>query len=287
MSAAVTRRRSWNPEQTRVVPTVLAVITGILFVIPAVWILSSSLRTDEETFSTLSVVNWNTLFPTHITFENYVGLFASTGFGRALVVSLVVCTLSVAFGLLMTVPAAYTLAVLPFRGRSALFAILVVGFMVPFEAIAIPLSQQFASIGLADTVVGLVLPGIGNGLAIFNMRQFFLGISPSLREAAMLDGASEPRILWSIYRPISGAALANSALLIFLAQWISYLWPLLVVTNAELRVAPIALAHTFSDHVAAYGQNFAGTVLLSIIPAVLMFILIRTLGGRSGATVEK
>lgn len=280
-------RRSWSPDRAHVLSAVLAVITGLLFVLPAVWILSSSLRTDEETFSTLSPVTWNTLFPANVTFENYVDLFVSTGFGRALLVSLVVCTLSVILGLLVTVPAAYTLAVLPFRGRSALFAILVVGFMVPFEAIAIPLSQQFASIGLANSVIGLVLPGIGNGLAIFNMRQFFLGVSPSLREAAMLDGASEPRILWSIYRPISGAALANSALLIFLAQWISYLWPLLVVTSADLRVAPIALAHTFSDHVAEYGQNFAGTVLLSIIPAVLMFVLVRTLGGRSGATVEK
>jgi multiple sugar transport system permease protein/putative chitobiose transport system permease protein len=158
---------------------------------------------------------------------------------------------------------------------------------VPFEAIAIPLAQQFQNWGLANTLVGLVLPGIGNGLAIFNLRQYFLGIPTSYREAAMLDGASEPRVLFSLYLRMSGPALTNSALLIFLGQWTAYLWPLLVVSDSSVQVAPVALASTFGEHGANYSENFAGAVLLSLVPAISMFVLQRFFGRLSIGSGEK
>jgi putative chitobiose transport system permease protein len=274
-------------QRTRVIPTLIGAVIAVLFIVPAVWILTSSLRTDQETFSTLSPVSWKTLIPTSITFENYRELLLGSGFAQALGVSVVACLLSVALGLVITVPAAYALGVLRFRFQGAIFATVVVGFMVPFEAVAIPLAQQFTTLGLANTLMGLVLPGIGNGLAIFNMRQYFRSVPPTFREAAIMDGASELRVLWSVYRPISGPAMVNSALLIFLGQWSSYLWPLLVITNSSLQVAPVALAHTFSDHEAHFGQNFAGTIILSLIPAALMFLLQRSFGGVSLTSGEK
>lgn len=277
----------WRPDRVRWSATILAGLVALAMIMPAVWIVASSLRTDEDTFATLNPVGLETLIPRRLTLDNYVGLFTETTFGNALAVSTLTCLLSVALGLVITMPAAYALGVLRFRGQGALFALIVIGFMVPFEAVAIPLAQQFKAIGLANTLIGLVLPSIGNGLAVFNMRQFFRGIPPSLREAAIVDGASELRVLWDIYRPISGPAMVNSSLLIFLGQWSAYLWPLLVVTQRDLQVAPIALAHTFSDHVARFGQNFAGTVLLSLVPAVLMFLLQRSFGAVSLTSGEK
>jgi multiple sugar transport system permease protein/putative chitobiose transport system permease protein len=159
--------------------------------------------------------------------------------------------------------------------------------MVPFEAIAIPLSQLFNTWSLGNTLVGLILPGIGNGLAIFNLRQYFMGIPSSYREAAMIDGASEPRILFAIYTRMSGPALTNSALLIFLGQWTAYLWPLLIVTDNRLQLAPVALAGTFGEHSADYGANFAGAVLLSLIPAISIFALQRSFGRLSIGSGEK
>lgn len=129
--------------------------------------------------------------------------------------------------------------------------------------------------------------GIGNGLAIFNMRQHFLSIPGSYREAATMDGASEPRIVWSVYMPLSGSALANSSLLIFLGQWAAYLWPLLVISDSRMQVAPVALARTFGEHVSDFGQNFAGAVVLSLVPAIMMFVVQRSFGGLSIGSGEK
>jgi putative chitobiose transport system permease protein len=275
-----------RPMQTAVV-TAIAAVVALAFVLPAVWIFIGSFRPTQEILSTLSPLTWGLIIPSELTFDNYARLLLDSGFSRALLNSAVVCVVSVVVGLLISAMAAYTLAVYQFPGRDLIFALVVISFMVPFEAIAIPLSQQFIGWGLGNTLVGLVLPGIANGLAVFNLRQYFLGIPTSYREAAMLDGASEPRILFSLYLRISGPALTNSAVLIFLGQWTAYLWPLLIISTSDLQLAPVALAGTFGERSADYGQNFAGTVLLALVPAACMFVLQRFFGRMSLASGEK
>lgn len=267
--------------------TVLAAVVGLLFFLPALWIFIGSFRPTVEILDSLSPLSWDLLIPTQVSIDNYVSLLVKEGFGTALVNSLIVCAVSVVVGLAVSVMAAYALSVFQFRGREAVFAIVVISFMVPFEAIAIPLSQLFNTWSLGNTLVGLILPGIGNGLAIFNLRQYFMGIPSSYREAAMIDGASEPRVLFAIYTRMSGPALTNSALLIFLGQWTAYLWPLLMVTDDRLQLAPVALAGTFGEHSADYGANFAGAVLLSLIPAISIFALQRSFGRLSIGSGEK
>ena len=283
--SASARRRS-RSSRISIPLTVLAAALGLLFIVPAVWILSGSVRPSNEIFGSLTSLNWGIIVPGSITFDNYAGIL-STGFARALLNSLIVCLGTVAIGLLITATAAYALAVLRFPFRNTVFAVVVISFMVPFEAIAIPLAQQFSEWNLTNTFIGLILPGIGNGLAVFNLRQFFLRVPPSLREAALIDGASEPRIMSSVYLPISGAALANTALLLFLGQWGSYLWPLLVITEPDLQMAPVALTKTVSEHATDYGQNFAGVILLTLVPAILMLFLQRYFTNTTLAGVER
>lgn len=266
--------------------TAIAVLLATVFILPALWILGGSLRPSGEIFGSISPLSWGTLIPSSVSLDNYTSLL-SGGFATALGNSFVASILAVVVGLALSALASYALAVLSFRGRSAIFAFVVVSFMVPFEAIAIPLSQQFGDWGLTNTVVGLVLPAIGNGLAIFNLRQYFLSLPDSLREAARIDGASEIRILWSIYLPNSGSALTNSGLLIFLGQWTSYLWPLLVINEQDLQVAPVALAKTFGEYSTDFGQNFAGAVMLALVPALLMFAMQRFFGGLAMSSGEK
>lgn len=281
------RKPSRQMTTSTVVYTALAVVVGAVFFVPALWILVGSFRPTVDIVSSLSPLSWDLIVPTRVTLSNYVTLLLDDGFGTALINSVIVCLGSVVVGLVISIMAAYALSIFRFRGREFVFAVVVISFMIPFEAIAIPLSQQFTSWGLGNTLVGLILPGLGNGLAIFNLRQYFLGIPASYREAAMIDGASEPRILFSIYSRMSGPALTNSALLIFLGQWTAYLWPLLMVSDNDLQLAPVALATTFGEHSADYGANFAGAVLLSIIPAVSIFVLQRSFGRLSIGSGEK
>jgi multiple sugar transport system permease protein/putative chitobiose transport system permease protein len=271
----------------RLVLTVIAVLVSFIFLLPALWILIGSFRPNLDVMSSMSPLSWRLFVPQTVTLENYVDLLTGGRFGIALINSAIVCIVSVLAGLLISAAAAYPLAVYRFRGRNVIFAVIVISFMVPFEAIAIPLSQQFTDWGLSNTLIGLILPGIGNGLAIFNLRQFFLGIPGSYREAAMIDGASEPRILFSLYLRMSGPALTNSALLIFLGQWSAYLWPLLVVSDDNKQLAPVALASTFGEHSANYAENFAGAILLSLVPAICMLVLQRFFGRLSIGSGEK
>jgi putative chitobiose transport system permease protein len=281
-----TGSRTGPPSGFTVVLTAVSVLIAAVFIMPAVWILVGSFRPNLEILTTMSPLSWRLFIPSTLTLENYTHLLGS-GFSRGLVNSVIVCTASVLVGLLISSMAAYALAVFRFPGRNVVFAVIVVSFMVPFEAIAIPLAQQFTSWGLGNTLVGLILPGVGNGLAIFNLRQYFLGIPTSYREAAMLDGASEPRILFALYLRISGPALTNSAVLIFLGQWTAYLWPLLIISDNHYQLAPVALAGSFGEHAADYGQNFAGTVLLSLVPALSMLVLQRFFGRLSIGSGEK
>lgn len=273
-------------EKVNITATISAVVIAVLFILPAVWILGGSFRPSAEIFGSLHPLGWRSLVPTSPSLDNYTNLLAG-GFSRALMNSFVVCVASVVLGLMLSTFASYALSVFNFRFRNAAFAFIVVSFMIPFEAVAIPLSTQFADWNINNTYMALILPGIGNGLAIFNLRQHFLSVPSSYREAARVDGAGEMRILGQIYVPLSGAALSNSALLIFLGQWGAYLWPLLATSSKELEVAPIALAGLVGEHETNFGQQFAGAVLLSLIPAVLLYLLQRFFGGLSVSSGEK
>lgn len=255
--------------------TALAALVGLVFVLPAVWMFLGAFRPGNAVIDTVTPLSWNTLWPDVWTLDNFSELLGPLGFARGITVSLIVCSVSVIAGLVVSALAAYGFSALDFKGREVLFGLVVVGFLIPFESIAIPLAQIFGSVGLTNTFVGLILPGIGNGLAIFNLRQFFLGVPTSIREAAILDGASEFMILRRLYVPLAAPALINAGLLIFLSQWGAYLWPLLIAPDPSMQVAPVALSKTFTLQTSNFGQNFAGALMISLVPALLMFLLQR------------
>lgn len=254
--------------------SILTYVLAAVIALPLVWLVINSFRTSNDIFASLSPLSIHTLIPERVTFENYQRLLES-GYFQAFGNSLFVSGSSVIIGLILGSAAAYALAVLRFPGRNIAFLVVVVGFMLPFEVVAIPLYQLFTDWGLLNTYAGLILPGVANGLAIFNLRQAFLGVPASLREAAKIDGASELRIFASVYLPLNGPALINSGILLFLAQWTAYLWPLLVATDPQLQVAPVNLSTAFAQYTFDFGYSFAGTVLLAVIPGLILVLLRR------------
>ena len=254
--------------------TALAVAISLLFLLPVLWLLASTFRTSEETSASSSPLSWWVLWPREFTLVN-IQSAVNSGFVTALGNSLFVATVTVIIGLAICAMAAFALAVIPFRGRSAIFSIMVLSFLVPFEAIAIPLSRTFGDWGLQNTLVALILPGLGNGLAVFTLRQFFMGIPNSLSQAAHLDGAGWFRIFWSVYLPLTRPALIGAGLILFLFQWQAYLWPILVTHSPDLDLAPVAISRSFGALTSDYGQVFAETTVLALIPAVVLLVLQR------------
>jgi multiple sugar transport system permease protein/putative chitobiose transport system permease protein len=270
----------------KTVLTVLAVAIALAFTLPVLWLVASTFRSATETFSANSPIGWHTLWPRHWTTANLTSAI-DHGFLRNLGTSVTVTVLTVVLGLAVSAMAAFALAVVDFPGRTVIFGIMVLSFLVPFEAIAIPLAHTFSDWGLTNSITALVIPGLGNGLAVFTLRQFFLGIPSSLTEAARMDGASWFGIFVRIYLPLTKPALIGTGLILFLFQWQAYLWPILITTSDSKDVAPVAIAKTFNALSNDYGRVFAETAVLAIIPAVILLALQRYFVASVSATGSK
>jgi len=255
-------------------PTVIAILITAVFMLPLVWLLVSAFRPEEDIFRYLNPLTFEAILPRQLTLDNFVALFEQ-GFAWPFFNSVLVASVAVFFGLIVNSLAAFALSAIEFKGRNLVFLIVVFSFLVPFEAIAIPLSGTVRDLGLGDTYFSLILPGVANGFAIFLLRQFFLEVPKELSEAAKLDGANLFRIFWSVYLPLSKAPLIGSALMVFIFQWTSYLWPLLVGNSPQMKLAPIALAQFLGERNFDAGQMFAGALLLSLFPILILLPLQR------------
>jgi putative chitobiose transport system permease protein len=253
---------------------VLAAVIALLFLLPLWWTVVSALRPQSETFDSLSDVSVWTLIPRTPTLNNLSRLFAGD-FARALFNSALVTLLTLVIGLAISATAAFALAVLDFPGRAAIFGVMVVSFLIPFDAIAIPLSSIFRDAGLQNSYAALILPGIGNGFAVFLLRQFFLGIPRELTEAARVDGLGWWRVFWYIFLPLSRPALIGAGLILFVFQWQSYLWPLLIAPDPSMRVAPVAIAQFAGEHGVDFGLVFAGAVMTAVVPLLVLLFFQR------------
>ena len=168
------RKRTFKISISQVILTAVAAVVALLFFLPFAWMVTSAVRPGEEIFRFLSPLSVYSLIPKTFTAENFARLLSGE-VGRTVFNSIFVTALTVVFGLMVSATAAFALSVLHFPLRSAVFAVVVISFMIPFDAIAIPLADTFRAVGLQNTYAGLVLPAIANGLAIFVLRQFFWG----------------------------------------------------------------------------------------------------------------
>ena len=261
------------------------VACGLAFLLPIWWMLVTALRPQGEAFRYLSLSVWSFL-PNNPTFANFIAVVQGP-FGRAVVNTAVVSLATVVVGLAVCSMAAFALAAMDFRGRTIVFAIVVVSFLIPFDAIVVPLAQIMRSGSLQNSYAALVLPAIGNGMVVFLLRQFFLGIPKEVREAAMIDGLGWFGIFVRIYLPLSTNALISAAIVLFINQWQSYLWPLLVAPAAGYKMVAVAIAEMSALQTVKYEQVFAAAFITSLVPLLVLWIALRFFGASIATTGSK
>jgi ABC-type glycerol-3-phosphate transport system permease component len=247
----------------------VAILISLYALAPLLWAGIGAFRTEQDIFKYMNPLSWRSLIPVPFTLDN-VHIVLQSSFPRALLNSTLVTAATIALGLAVCVPAAFALSVLKFRGQGLVFAVILLSFLIPFDSIAIPLSATFRTLHLQDGYLGLILPGIGNGLAIFQLRQFFLNIPLELKEAARLDGMNWFGVMTKIYVPLAKPALIGAGLLLFVFQWQSYLWPLLIAPDPQLIQAPIAIANYAGEHSVAYGAIFLAGIVTALVPLVVL-----------------
>lgn len=251
------------------------ILVSLCFVLPLIWSLASSLRPLDEIFKYTSPFSLKAFFPDHLDLSAYISIFWDKGFGMAVFNSVFVATATVLGGLIINGLAGFVFAVFQFPGRQLLFFITVLSFLVPFEAISIPLYNVIKLLGWIDSYYALIIPGLANGVVIFLFRQFFSQIPRELAEAARMDGAGWLRILWKIYLPLSKPVIISAALLIFLFQWESFLWPLICTRSDHLKVIQVALAGFQERYTTLWNELFAASNIATLIPLFILLPLQR------------
>lgn len=247
--------------------TICMIIT-VIMVFPLYAMVRMAFSTRSELFA------GNILVPDSWTLANFQNLFEKYPIGtwvlNSVAVSLVTVVLSVSINLL----AGYAFAKIPFRGRSALFILVLSTLMIPAQAIMIPQFRIVSNLGIYGTFWGVILPTAATALGIFLARQFFLSIPDELLEAAKLDGAGQLRIFWSVVLPLARPLIAVMVLLAFMNTWNDFLWPLIVLKDPQLYTLPVSLRFLQGEFSSDYGGLMAAG-LISCLPLVVLFLILQ------------
>ncbi len=241
-------------------------LVAMLALFPFVWMISSSFKLEKEMF--IFPIQW---IPTEFHTENYAKAWTMVDFGGAMLNSLKISGIITVGQLLTSATAGYAFAKIPFRGRDKVFLGYLATMMVPFQVVMIPQFILFRSLGINNTHLALILPGIFSVFGVFMLRQFFSGIPDEMIEAARLDGCNEFMILMRIILPLSGAALSSLAIFTFRWQWNDYLAPLIYLNDKKLFPITIALAQFRMENMTLYTLIMAGSVI-SLVPVVTLFL---------------
>ncbi len=251
----------------------LLVLSAIIVLAPLEWIMASSFTTRETVWANVLPFSWRALLPEEFTLAGYRGIFAE-GFGRTILNTLFVGVTTTVLSLIVGATAGFAFARFQFRGKTVLWVLIVLSLMVPYEATVIPAYTLVNSLGWVNSWQALIVPAIANGTVIFLFRQFFAEIPQDLIDAARIDGAAWGRVLMGIVLPLTKPVVVTSAIIVFLAQWNSFFWPMLVAPAEEYRVVQVAVSILgVQQQLRFWDLMFASTTIAAVVPLLLVLPL--------------
>lgn len=245
---------------------IILIAGGIFMVAPFAWMLSTALKTGENTF--VIPPQWIPSHPTLRNFKDVTQLFPMMHFlGNSLFVS-VVGTLG---QLLVCSMAAYVFARMEFRGRDVIFLLYLGTLMIPQQVTLTPLFILMKNLGWANTYKALILPGMFSAFGTFLMRQNFMTIPRSLEEAAFIDGAGHLTVFFKIIMPLSKISLAALSIFAFMGTWNDFLWPLIITSDINHMTLPLGLSSLQGRYTTNWNLLMAGT-LISVVPILIVYL---------------
>lgn len=272
------RRRLGLPQ--RITAHVLLLILCIPCVLPLIWMVSTSLKPDDQIFAREGVappVSIKTLLPHPIEWSNYPDALRTVPFGDYLRNTLYLCALNVIGAVGASAVVAYGFARTRFRGREVLFMLMIGTMALPGQVTMIPVFAIFRYLGWYGTFLPLIVPAFcGSAFYIFLLRQFFQTIPEELAEAARIDGAGEWRIFWQIVLPLAKPALATCALFQFIGTWNDFFGPLLYIDDPQRYTLAYGLQQFMSNYGGEWAQLMAGATLFTAPIIILFFLAQRT-----------
>ncbi|MBA8901709.1 MULTISPECIES: carbohydrate ABC transporter permease [unclassified Phyllobacterium] len=249
----------------RIIWMAVAAVLALMTIFPLLWMVSIAFKPTAETFSP-------NLIPGAPTFDNFIYVLTGVPFLRFMFNSLFVSAAVTIIALFFHSMAGYALARLRFPGRELIFLTIFSTFLVSLPVIIVPLFIIVKWLGMLNSYAGLIIPAIFNAFGIFLLRQYYLSIPREMEEAALMDGASYWRIYWNIILPLSRPILSALAILFFLANWNSFLWPLTITSDSKLWMVQVGIANFKSQYAAAWNYMMAASTIVAI-PTLALFVI--------------
>jgi multiple sugar transport system permease protein len=256
-----------GPTLGRAAIYAVLVAAALVWVVPLLWAVATSLKPDAET--TVAPVSW---FASRESLDAYRTAIEQGWILRWWFNSLITATVITAGTILTASLAAFAFSRIRFRGSQALQWLVLAGLIVPFQALVVPLFQELNSFGLVDSYWGIVLPQIASPIAVLVFKRAFDAIPADLEDSALVDGASPWRIYWQIWMPLSRATIAAVGIFTFVLAWNNFLWPFVVTSARDLMTIPVGLATVQTSYGALYAQEMALAVL-GALPLLIVFLL--------------
>lgn len=258
-----------------IVQVLLYTFLGIMAVIvlfPFYWMLISSVKSIQEYNQSVP-----TLFPMEIHLENYIKAFNTANLGTLFKNTVYVGIVSTVLSLVITVLSAFAFARLEFKGKNALFGMLLATMMIPGELFTITNYQTVNTFKWMNTYTVLIVPFLVSVFYIYLLRQNFMQIPNELYLAAKVDGTSDIKYLWKVMIPLSLPTLISITILKMMGAWNSYVWPRLVANREDMRLITNGLRNAFTDqgtNMTDYPTQMAAVAIVSL-PLFLVFVFLR------------
>ncbi len=269
-AAAPTRSRSRGRLGRAMLLHLVMVPLALLWLVPLWLMFVFATMPDQGIFS--PGIN---ILPQDRFLENVRALQAETGFFRTLLVSVVVALVYTALSVFLTSMAGWALVRYRFVGRGAVMGLIFGTLTLPFFVVVIPQYILVArDLGLANTWIALIVPPLFNSLGVLFMRQAFSMMPQELFDAAQVEGVKEWQIFLRVALPMAKPTIAALCIILFLASWNNYLWPLLVSSQQEMMTAPVALGSLIGVNRVSWGAVMTGAVLMTA-PMLLVFIFLQ------------
>ena len=264
------KSKSRNALIGKIIVYVILLIITVVMIIPFLWMLSASIKSDREVF----MMNPFVWIPEVPKWDNYVKIWTKIPMLKFVENTVFLTIVVTCLQLLTSSFAAYSFAKLEFKHKNALFLAYIATIAMPWQVYMVPQFIMMRSMGLNDKLLAMICLQAFSAFGVFLMKQFYEGIPSELCEAARIDGMSEYKIYAKIMLPLSKPALSTLTIFTFVNTWNDYLGPLIYLKTESKKTIQLGLKMFIGQYSSEYGLIMAGSVL-SLIPVIIVFLCLQ------------
>ena len=247
--------------------TILSLIVALIFMFPIYWAAVTSLKQETEVIDP----DWS-IFPRIMSIAAYLDVLTKSAIGTWYINSIATSFGITLLVILISMPCGYALSQIDFVGRKIILVSVVVSIMVPGTALVIALFVLISDLNMINTWSGVILPQVLSPVCVIVYKQFFDQVPKELREASIIDGASELQILMKVYMPLNWGITTALALVTFIGAWNNFFWPFIMTTKAEMFTVPVAIT-SVNDAYGIFLARQMAVAMLAALPVVAFFLI--------------